>query len=110
MGRSRESQAVSEEKGAINIYTCPSCGWRAITRNRDDGTTPFMIACEGKDCEADPRVGGCTSAFYRVDQTLEPTHEWYRPLSAGERKAMKDPALRDHVRMGGLLLRKIAVH
>ena len=42
------------------------------------------------------------SHMYLVDQTLEPTHEWYRPTG----KVQK--AYREHVAMGGLLIRKIS--
>jgi len=101
---------MSETKGKINTYTCRRCGWRAVTRNRDTGTTPFLIHCEGPLRCDDGRWPGCESGFYRVNQSLEPTHEWYRPISAGERKALKDVLVAEHVKMGGLLLRRVFVH
>ena len=42
------------------------------------------------------------SSFYRVDQFLGHTHEWYRPASVDD----LDPDTAEHVRNGGLLLRE----
>lgn len=47
------------------------------------------------------------SSFYRVRQDQSPTHEWFRPKSAGEKKKITDPSTAEHVRLGGLLLRKL---
>lgn len=87
-------------KGKKNVYTCPECGNHIVTVDRDDGTTPFLTMCK-----ADPSAcrGMMQSAFYRVDQSLVPSHEWYKPDDvSGE-----TPAVKEHVRMGGLLLREI---
>jgi hypothetical protein len=93
-----------EAKGAINVYVCQTCGGRITTRNRDAGTTPFIVRCRSTEgCSGD-----MFSSFYRVDQLQAPTHEWYRPTSAGERKKLEDPGLCDHVERGGLLLRELA--
>lgn len=93
-----------EKKKAVNVYVCPSCGWRAITVNLVDGVTPFFIRCEGaRRCDAD-RFPSATSAMYRVDQSLTPTHEWYRP---DEQELNAKPYMREHVEQGGLALRKI---
>ncbi len=94
--------SMSEPANAINVYTCDECKWKAVTRNRDEGTTPFMIGCEARGCD-----GICTSAFYVVPDGSVPTHEWYRPTSAGERKALSDPDTAEHCRLGGMLLRKV---
>lgn len=102
---------MSEVAGAINTYTCNLCGWKAITINRVEGTTPFIIRCENLTCRekrsASADVGDCYSAVYRVPQSLAPTHEWYRPTTPGEKKKLKDPSVQRHVEMGGLLLRRI---
>ncbi len=95
---------MSEAAGAVNFYTCQVCGGQIITRNKDDGTTPFMIDCEAsKDCD-----GFMYSGFYKIDQHSEATFEWYRPKTAGERKKLDNPDVAEHVRQGGLLLRRIA--
>jgi Zn-finger nucleic acid-binding protein len=93
-----------ETLGLINTYTCPTCGWRAVTVNRADGVTPMFIRCEGVKCDRND-LPGATSAMYRVPQTLAPTHEWYRPDDA---ELIEKPWARRHVSMGGLLLRSIA--
>lgn len=85
--------------GMKNTYTCGQCKGRIVTIDREEGVTPFMLAC---------RVTvGCnammTSAFYRCDQTLIPAWEWYKPVSL---KGL-DADTREHVKKGGLLLQRI---
>lgn len=96
---------MSESKDAVNVYTCQMCGWQAVTKNREEGTTPFMIGCQADGCDGD-----CYSGFYRCDQALEPTHEWYRPTTTGERKQLNNQDMRSHFEMGGLFLRKLKTH
>ncbi len=92
---------MAEAAGLINIYSCRTCGWKATTRNRDAGTTPMFLACE--NCR-----GTAASACYEnVPDTAEPTHEWFKPKTAGERKKILTPAMAEHVALGGLLLRKL---
>lgn len=92
-----------EKKGQINVYVCPA-GHKTITENLDDGTTPMIIGCEHPRPYSSTLPCGemAKSSFYRVDQTLKAGFEWYKPtdLKAIARR------LREHVRMGGLLLRK----
>lgn len=84
--------------GKKNVYTCDECGHQKVTVDLVHGTTPFMISCGADGCGAMSK-----SSFYRVDQSLEPTHEWYRPEDvSGETEMTKE-----HVRKGGLLLRVI---
>lgn len=89
------------QRGRVNIYTCNDCGERVATKDTDVGVTPFMIGCRATDgCR-----GMMQSSLYRVsDPSLAPSLEWYRPdstegLSNGERQ---------HVEMGGLLMRPLA--
>lgn len=63
------------------------------------GVTPFMVKCE--NCG-----GMASSKFYRVQDYLEPTHEWYRPASL----AGVDQRYYDHLERGGLILRPIDGH
>lgn len=86
--------------GKKNIYTCSICRGHIVTRDREEGVTPFMISCKAtENCK-----GMMQSSMYRVfDGSMAATYEWYKPLdmrglSAGER---------EHVSMGGLLLRKM---
>lgn len=84
-------------EGRINQYTCDTCGGTITTVDHADGATPMMLACQtSSTC-----MGRMMSRMYRVDQTLTPTHEWYKPT--GKVKKI----YRQHVAMGGLLIRKI---
>ena len=84
-----------------NIYTCAKCGGKIVTIDRDNGTTPFMILCRASlDCN-----GMMQSSLYHCPPSSTPTHEWYRP----KRKEIRGlyPEVMEHIRKGGLLLRKI---
>ena len=83
----------------INKYTCEECKSSIRTVDRDAGVTPFMTICKMEDCN-----GLMQSAVYRCFQEV-PEYEWYRP-SLEEYQEL-DIATKEHVRMGGLLLRKI---
>jgi len=86
---------MSEAKGRINQYVC-ALGHTITTINRDEGTTAMMVPCFQDGCSA-----FASSRFYLVDQSLTPNYEWYKP-----NKLPRGP-MREHVQMGGLLLRKI---
>lgn len=86
-----------------NLYTCDGCMGRVVTIDRDQGTTPYMIACRArKDCD-----GTMYSHFYprKGMEELKPQFEWYRPGRFG-RFFIRDSEKR-HVDAGGLLLRRI---
>lgn len=87
-----------EEAKKINTYTC-SQGHVTVTVNKDTGTTPMMITCRTKNCGQTSR-----SAWYNCEQTLHPEYEWFKPVDI--KKVSKH--LREHVKLGGLLIRKIA--
>lgn len=97
---------MSEERGAKNIYTCQTCRGQIVTVNRDAGTTPFMIGCEANNPSPwQPCRGVMYSSFYPAGlEALEPSHEWYRPTTAGEKKQIPRGG-EAHVAHGGLLLR-----
>jgi hypothetical protein len=85
----------------INRYECSSCGGELVTVDKDDGTTPYFLKCRvTKGC-----AGTMQSGMYLVNQTLIPTHEWYKP-DTGEFDNLTLP-MREHVNLGGLLLRPI---
>jgi hypothetical protein len=92
-----------ETKNAINIYTCKVCGWKAITKNLEEGVTPAFIGCEGNDCDKH-ELPACISSMYHVPQNLQPTHEWYKPT---EDELMRKTWMLEHVFKGGLVLRKV---
>jgi hypothetical protein len=88
--------------GKKNAYICQTCGKPTVTIDRDEGTTPFQIDCQQKDCK-----GNAVSEFYNVPQNLEATHEWYR-MGPAEARGLK-PHLRQHHEMGGLFLRRVSI-
>src|SRR4030066_1523365 len=96
-----EEERMMEKRGAVNQYTCQTCGEVITTVNLTDGVTPMFIRCRrlGGRCE-----GMMTSAVYRVSQdSLWPTHVWYRPL--GEQLKRLTVGERSHVEKGGLPMR-----
>lgn len=95
---------MTEAAGAVNVYVCRTCKGRIVTKNRQEGTTPFMTGCHATpDCK-----GTMQSMGYRVNQDEVPTHEWFRPVTTGERRRwLRDPGTAEHVRMGGLVLREV---
>lgn len=88
--------------GKKNRYTCQKCNSYYITIDKDDGTTPFMAPCQVRLCD-----GMAQSEFYRVDQSMPATHEWYRAGDI-EARSMK-MHLCQHHDWGGLFLRKASV-
>jgi hypothetical protein len=85
-------------KGKLNIYVCERCKGHTVTRDMDDGVTPFMIACRAtKACS-----GWMKSSFYRVfDQSMREDFQWYKPSKAARLTRSEI----EHVNKGGLLLR-----
>ncbi len=85
----------------LNIYTCNQCGLHIVTKDADQGTTPFLTNCR---CTVGCQ-GMMQSSFYRVfdpDGIMRWTHEWYSPTVL----LNMSPAVLEHVRKGGLLLRR----
>lgn len=91
---------MSESDNKLNIYVCRACKGHIVTRDVDEGTTPFMTGCK-----ATPGCRGIMqSSMYRVfDQTMAEGWQWYKPTNA---EAVA-PNVREHVKMGGLLLRRV---
>lgn len=79
----------------LNIYTCHECGEHIVSKDVDEGVTPFIIQCQF-GCH-----GRMYSSFYRVfdpEGKMKWTHEWYRPT-------IFPPHMTEHVAKGGLMLR-----
>jgi hypothetical protein len=106
--------------GDKNAYHCETCHGYIVTVDLDDGVTPFMLACrvlgEPKD-RANTCKGMMQSMFYPEEPwptedgygvaiPTVPTWEWYKPI--GRELAGLDSDSFEHVRKGGLLLRKRA--
>lgn len=83
--------------GRKNLYRCPECHGVVVTKDTAKGVTPFSIMCRATQ--------GCTgfmfSSFYRCDQSLVATFEWYRP------EIIEDARNKEHLLKGGLLLRRL---
>lgn len=93
--------STQETSERINRYSCGECHASVVTRDVDEGVTPFMIACVSCD-------GMMQSAFYQPrGYVQDPTYEWYKP-DASEMRTLDRDTLQ-HVAMGGLLKRKIEV-
>lgn len=90
---------MGEFEGKLNIYTCELCRGFIVTRDVNEGVTPFMT-----NCRATPQCSGMMkSSFYRVfDQSMRETHQWYRPPA----DQVLPPHYAEHVRKGGLILRE----
>jgi len=83
-----------------NLYTCDTCRGEVVTIDTDKGVTPFMISCR-----ATPGCKGfMQSSFYHCDPSRVAQFEWYRP----ETIEGFDPATKEHVMKGGLLLRPMS--
>lgn len=105
-------------QGKLNVYICERrCGNEIITKDRDEGVTPFMVRCDRCSPTMSHEYVAMTSSFYRVDQTLTPTHEWIKPTDTElaeyrkehhiRRLSRQDKGIVDHISKEGLLLRKI---
>lgn len=82
----------------INVYHCRQ-GHQLVTVDRCAGTTPMAIVCPY--C-----AQASVTMWHRVDQSLKPSHEWYKP-SVEEYGQLKTEEGRKHVRLGGLMIQKI---
>lgn len=89
-------EAEPAEPNRINVYTCWTCKGEIITIDRHAGVTPAMLACRATE--------GCPGTMhshrYQVDKTLTPEWEWFKPRKP-------KGAMREHVEMGGLDIRRI---
>lgn len=84
-----------------NAYRCEGeTSHTTITIDRDKGVTPFMTKCPV--CEATT-----VSSMYRVAQSMEPTHEWFRPPADKWHTYKAHTQL--HLSIGGLILEEIKV-
>lgn len=80
----------------INIYKCPR-GHQMITKDtnlpdsEERATTPMFIQCDHIQQEKNAKFDEghrcaqrAVSSGYKVDQELEPTHEWFWPKDVAE--------------------------
>lgn len=92
---------ISNPLHKINQYRCKVCEGVITTVQIGEavnGTTPMMLDCHAtENCD-----GTMMSMMYLVSQDLLPDYEWYKP-----KKLPKDRGMRQHVELGGLLIRAI---
>jgi predicted RNA-binding Zn-ribbon protein involved in translation (DUF1610 family) len=81
----------------INAYDCPKCKAVLVTRDADEGVTPFSKLC--LSCGA-----SAYSRMYTRTEGLTPTHEWYKPKFP---ERYQHPGMRQHIEAGGLAFRPI---
>lgn len=88
--------------GRKNVYLCDTCGHGFISEDVDEGVTPFITTC--LNCS-----GRAYSLCYSINQEILAKHpsavEWYKP--SDEELAGNNEIVKDHVRKGGLLSRKV---
>lgn len=103
------SDAPQEFQPRWNYYRCPKCHHMFVTVEIHEGVTPMFLRCRNR--------GGCPgqmhSAMYLPVENWplvvrrEADGEWYSPGERERRKMKrKYPALYEHVKAGGLILRK----
>lgn len=83
----------------FNAYTCDGCHRTIVTKDLDEGVTPFMIAC--RECG-----GWMKSHFYNVaswvdDYQVEAV--WKKEMPANYTKREREMS-QDHADKGGLFL------
>lgn len=101
---------MSEQKR--NAYYCEECKLYIVTIDADKGVTPMFLRCRATE--------GCTGTMHSmmypadpwppidghgVEIPTEPTYEWFKPTLKQARR--HGVGMMDHVRRGGLELRKI---
>lgn len=92
------------EPNRINVYQCRKCGGLTVTIDIHVGVTPFILNCRATGREGD--CGGhAESWFYRTVAGIPPpAWEWFKPVGSEYRKLHR--AMREHVDMGGLDIRR----
>ena len=85
---------------------CPVCSTVTYVAKEHEGVTPMWVSCRrltGAEC------GGQTTSAPRLVEIAEQhvEWEWYKP-APNEYKGFTRDTL-EHLRMGGLLLRKISI-
>lgn len=103
----RAMSKTDEPPPRTNIYVCEKCRGHVVTVDRDEGVTPFMIACRDWLKGATACDGMMKSSMYRVfNPYMAASHEWYRPNAIEIATLNRYHA--DHVAKGGLMLRAVA--
>lgn len=94
--------------GAVNGWRCSACQAVTYCVHVDQGVTPMFLGCRRDGC-----LGTGTSLMYPPPPV--PAHvlndvawEWYKPSKKQlKRFDRKNPAMAEHIRLGGLALREL---
>lgn len=120
------------EPGRVNIWACPKCGLPTVAVDLHAGTTPYILVCRARladfDALGDPVSedhdqlcgGAARSVMYLLPDPettpdwvarllADPPWEWYLPTDLAELRAL-GPEMAEHVRKGGLCLRRREGH
>lgn len=112
--------AEARSTGKLNAYRCPACYGYTVTIDVHEGVTPSFLACrapQGEDAGTGQPIvcPGRAESMWYSDPSLWPDFhgkpipewEWHMPLgNAADKVRHTDPETWDHVRRGGLLLRR----
>jgi len=94
-------------KGARNAYKCNTCGICIITIDVDRGTTPAFMGCKAtKGCDGSMTSAGYPSTPMPKSLNACAVWEWYRPEANALGLFHEDQIIDEHIRRGGLLLRR----
>lgn len=83
-------------KGKKNVYLCGDCGHGFVSKDLDEGVTPFMTTC--LNCGSTAR-----SMMYNIPQELlgAAAVRWVRPPESEWPKF--SPSTQEHLKRGGLI-------
>lgn len=99
--------------GSINGWLCKKCSRLTIVIHRDEGVTPFVLACRADGFDPTHPMSSCDgfgeSCGYPVDPPPRPPEwEFYRPDDRElQLLDQKHPGMWFHVKNGGLNIRRI---
>lgn len=92
------------DKG-VDVYVCEKCGKTFLTRYKDKGVTPFIIACKENRCKG-TMVHRNTISEEQAEKEGLIVHNWIRPTLEQFDEFVKQgkTGLVEHLIHGGLML------
>lgn len=102
---------MSKPQGAINTWQCNTCSGVIVAVHTDEGTTPMFLACRATE--------GCAGTMVSAGYPSAPVPEhiikllswhWHKASATQlKRYRRENPAMYQHLQMGGLLLDRLPV-
>jgi hypothetical protein len=102
---------VTAPQGAINTWQCDTCRGILVAVHTDEGTTPMFLGCRAEvGCKGTMVSAGYPSSPIPDYIVKKLAWHWHK-ASTTQMKAYKrnDPAMYQHLQMGGLLLDRLPV-